>query len=112
MNRSECAGLSAIWAASRASQPLAPERLRGLIGRIDAAIEAGAHQAADRRQAVKGGNVAGPAANMRVQFGGDEPGMGLDAIEHAGQQRLFQIAMAQPSDRGYRERNQQDHRDG
>jgi hypothetical protein len=38
--------------------------------------------------------------------------MRLDAIEHARQQRLLQVAMAQPSDRGYRERNQQDHRDG
>ncbi len=94
------------------SQPLAPERLRDLIGRIDAAIETGTHQAMDRRQAVKGGNVAGSAAHMRVQLGGDKPGMRLDAIEHAGQQRLLQVAIAQPSDRGYRERNQQDHRGG
>ena len=54
----------------------------------------------------------GPAANVGVQFGRDEPGVRLDAIEHARQQRLFQVAMAQPSDRGYRERNQQDHCDG
>ena len=66
----------------------------------------------DRRQALKGRNVAGAAANVGIQFGGDEPGMRLDAIEHARQQRLFQVAIAQPSDRGYRERNQQDHRDG
>ena len=61
---------------------------------------------------MKGGNVAGPAANVRIQFGGDESGMCLDAIEHARQQRLFQVAMTQPSDRGYRERDQQDHRNG
>jgi hypothetical protein len=38
--------------------------------------------------------------------------MGLDAIEHARQQRLFQAVVAQPSDRGDRDRNQQNHRGG
>ena len=38
--------------------------------------------------------------------------MRLDAIEHALQQGLLKVARAQPCDRSYRYRNQQDHRDG
>ena len=94
------------------SQPLAPERLRNLIGRIDSAVEACTHHATDRLQTLKGRNFAGAVASVGFQFGGDKPGMRLDAIEDARQQGLFQVAIAQPSDGGYRERNQQDHRGG
>ena len=83
-----------------------------LIDRIDPAIETRAHQSGDRRQALKGCNVAASAADVGFQFGSDEPRMRLDAIEHARQQRLFQVAIAQPSDRGNRDRDQHDHRDG
>jgi hypothetical protein len=95
-----------------AFQPLAPERLRGLIGRIDSAIEAGAHQAGDRGEAVKGCDVAGGAADVGIQFGCDETRMGFDAVKDARQQRLFQIMIAEPSDRRHRDRHQQNHRDG
>jgi hypothetical protein len=47
-----------------------------------------------------------------LQFGGDETRMRLDAIEDARQQRLFQVAIAQPADRGYCDRDQKDHREG
>ncbi len=95
-----------------ARQPFAPDRLGGLIDRIDPAIETRAHQAGDRRQALKGRYVGGAAANVGIQFGGDETRMRLDPIQHAWQQGLFQVAIAQPSDRGYRDRDQRNHRDG
>lgn len=36
----------------------------------------------------------------------------LDAVAGARQERLFEVAIAQPAERGYRDRDQQDHRDG
>ena len=38
--------------------------------------------------------------------------MRFDAVEDPRQQRLLDAAKAEPSDRGDRDRNQQDHRDG
>ncbi|MEH2531022.1 hypothetical protein V1274_002031 [Bradyrhizobium sp. AZCC 1614] len=38
--------------------------------------------------------------------------MRLDAVAGALQERLFQVVIAQPSDRGNRERDQRNHRDG
>src|SRR5258708_20939912 len=92
-------------------QPFAPDRLRGAIDRIHAAIEMRAHQTSDRRQAVKGRDVAASAADMGLQFDADQTRMGLDPVGHAGQDRLFQAAIAQPSDRGYRGRDQRNHRE-
>ena len=95
-----------------AAEPFAPERFGGAVGRVDPAIEAGAHQSGDRRQAPKGCNVAAPAADMGFQIGGNQPRIGFDPVEDPRQQRLFQAAIAQPSDRGNRDRDQRNHRDG
>src|SRR2546430_11732459 len=40
----------------------------------------------------------------------DLPRMRLNAVAGAQQQRLLQVAIAQPADRGYRDGDQQDHR--
>src|SRR5258708_37933814 len=94
------------------SQPFAPDSFRDVIDRIHPVIETGAHHSNHRREPLKGRNVVARGADIGFQIGGDEPRMGLDAIEHARQKRLFHAAIAQPSDRGYRDRNHQDHRDG
>jgi hypothetical protein len=51
-------------------------------------------------------NVGARAADIGLEIGRNELRMCLDAIERARQQRLLQAAIAQPSDRGYRDRNQ------
>jgi len=88
-----------------AFQPFAPEGLGGAVGRVDPAIETRPHQSGDRRQPMEGGNVAAPVADLGVQLAGGQPRMGLDPIEHAWQEGLFQAPIAQPSDRGYRNRD-------
>ena len=82
------------------------------IDRIDAAGETRPDQPVQCGRGPKACDVAARAAHMGLQIGGDEPRMRLDAVEDARQQRLLDAAIAQPSDRGDRDRNQQDHRDG
>ena len=95
-----------------ALQPFAPERLGGPIDGIDPAIETRAYQSRYRSQATKGRNIAAPGANLGLQLVGDKSRMGLDPVEHPRQHGLFQASIAQPSDRGYRDRHQRNHRDG
>ena len=71
-----------------------------------------AHQPLQRRGGAKPGDIATSPRDVGFEVGGDQPRMGFDAIEDARQQRLLHAAIAQPSDRGDRDRNQQDHRDG
>ena len=82
---------------------------------IDAVIatgEMGAHQPLQRRGGAIAGDIAASPRDIGFEVGGDQPRMGFDAIEDARQQRLLYAAIAQPPDRGDRNRNQQDHRDG
>ena len=93
-------------------QALAPGRFGEVVDRINSAIEMGQHHA--MRGGVRGErrDVGPRATHIGLQIRGDQPRMGLDAIEHARQQRLFQAAVAEPSDRGDRDCDQQDHRAG
>ena len=91
---------------------LAPDRFGGVVDRINPAVEACAHQSGNRREALKGRNVAAPGLDMRFDLVGGQPGLRLDPVEHARQDRPFNVAIAQPSDRADRDRNQRNHGDG
>ena len=93
-------------------QTLAPDLFGEVVDRIDPAVETGEHHSVHRRMIRECRDIGTRAGHVRLQVRGEQPRMRLDAVEHARQQRLFQVAIAQPSDRGDRGRNQQDHRDG
>jgi len=61
---------------------------------------------------MKGRDIRTRPADIGLKFRGNHPRMGFDPVEDARQQRLFQTAVAQPSDRGDCDRDQKNHRDG
>ena len=83
-----------------------------MVDRIESAVEMRQHHPVRRGMGRECRDIRSGAADVGLEVGGDQSRMGLDAIEDAGQQRLLQTAGAQPADRGYRDRNQQDHGDG
>ena len=65
-----------------------------------------------RRRGTEACDISGRAGRIVFEVGRDLPRMRLDAVAGALQERLFQVAIAQPSDRGNRDRDQRNHRDG
>ncbi|MDP1868367.1 MAG: hypothetical protein Q8L13_18780 [Bradyrhizobium sp.] len=93
-------------------KPCPPCRFGNAIGPIDTACHARANQSVQRSGVSITGDIATYSGDVGFQVSCDQPRMRLHTIKDAWNDRLFKAAMAQPSDRGYRERNQQDHRDG
>ena len=106
------AGLGFEFGQQARRDPVAPGLFGDAVDRIDAARLAGADQSVQRHRRTKARNVAGRAGRVVFEIGRDLPRMRLDAVAGALQQRLFQVAIAQPSDRGNRDRDQRNHRDG
>ena len=73
---------------------------------------AGADQSVQRRCGTKARDISGCARRVVFEISRELPRMSLDAVAGALQERLFQVAIAQPSDRGNRDRDQRNHRDG
>ena len=93
-------------------QPLAPGLFGQMINRIDAIVEMGVDHAAHGGIGAERHDVGMRAVGLGFELGGEQPRLGFDAIDHARQERPFKAVMAQPPDRGDRNRDQQNHRDG
>ena len=97
-------------------QPLRHPPLPSLFGQavngIDAAGKTCADQPVQCRRRSEAGDVAARAADIGLQIESDEPRMRLGPVEDARQDRLLQAAIVQPADRGNRDRDQRNHRDG
>ena len=65
-----------------------------------------------RNRGTKARDISGRAGRVVFEVGRYLPRMRLDAVAGAQQERLFQVAIVQPSDRGNRDRDQRYHRDG
>jgi hypothetical protein len=90
---------------------LMPGLFGDAVNGIDTACQVRADQAVQRGCGFISRDIAAGPGRVGFEIGYEEPRMRLDAIEDARQKRLFQTAIAQPSDRGYRDRDQHDHRD-
>ena len=93
-------------------QPLTPCLLGNAVERIDAARPARADQSVQRHGGTKAQDISGRAGRIIFEVGRYLPRMRLDAVARALQERLFQVAIVQPSDRGNGDRDQRHHRDG
>ena len=106
------AGLGFQFRREAARDPVAPGLFGHAIDGIDTSRPAGADQAAQRHRRTEARDISGRAGRIIFEVGRDLPRMRLDAVAGAQQQCLLQVAIAQPADRGYRDGDQQDHRNG
>ena len=105
-------GLGFEFRCKAGRYPVAPRLFGDAIDRVDAASLSGADQSLQRRRRTKARDISGRAGCVIFEVGRHLPRMRLDAVAGAQQQRLFQAAIAQPADRGNRDRDQRNHRDG
>ena len=105
-------GLGFQFCREAVGKAIAPRLFGEAIHGIDASGATGADQTLHRCRSMKTRDIPDRARRIVFEVRCDLPRMRLDAVAGAQQQRLFQVAIAQPADRGYRDRDQQDHRDG
>ena len=105
-------GLDFKFGREAARYAVAPRLFGDAVDRIDAPRFVCADQSVQRHRGTKACDISAGAGRVVFKLGRDLPRVRLDAVARALQQRLFQVAIAQPSDRGYRDRDQRNHRDG
>jgi hypothetical protein len=91
--------------------PIMPGLFGKAIDRIDSAGTVRADQSVQRGRGSEARDIAARAADVGLQVGGEKRCMRLYPIQHARQDRTFEVAIAQPPDRKYRDRHQHDHGD-
>ena len=74
--------------------------------------EAGPHQGVHRNAGSKARDIAARAGDIGFEVIGDQSRLTLDAIEHTGNDDLFDASIVQPADSRNRDRDQCDHCDG
>lgn len=91
--------------------PIVPGIFGKVVDRIDAASKVRADHSVQRGCGSEARDIAAGAANVGLQVGGEKRCMRLYPIQHARQDRSFEVAIAQPADRKHRDRHQHDHGD-